>query len=224
MAINIVEELNVSEYLASAIPLFILSLIMFKYLKKTGINKSIGLTNRFNTTTPKMLYYMPLILFAFIPLLYGINQQLSNVEVIAALVMMLAVGFLEEVIFRGLLFKSLLKKWKPLVVILFVSLTFGFGHITSLLIGEDLLLTLLQIVNATIVGLMFLLVVIATNNLIPVIIIHGLYNFFVTISLLNTSSTSLLVINSVISINYSLYMVMHLKTTDKIMKSDLLAK
>lgn len=222
VVINIGQELKISEQLSGFIPLSILSLIMFSYLKRTKIDKNIGLTKKFELSSSKMIFYIPLIAFALIPLFYEFNKELSIIEIIASLLMMLSVGFLEETIFRGLLFRGLQKVWKPVVVIVFLSLTFGFGHITSLLMGKDLALTLLQIANATIVGLMFLLVVISTNNLIVVIIIHGIYNFLVSISLIDSSSTSLLIINAAISILYSIYMIFYLKSYKKIIDNSLI--
>lgn len=72
---------------------------------------------------------------------------------------MLCVGFLEEVIFRGLLFKAIAKdNIKPAVVI--SSVTFGVGHIINLFNGSGMALVsnLCQIVFAIAVG--FLLVTI----------------------------------------------------------------
>lgn len=220
IAINVGEILEINRFVITFIPLAILAIVLFLYLKKTGIDKKIGLSPKYEMSSAKLLYYIPLVLFSISPLVYGINKDLSWLDVTAIIVMMLSVGFLEEVIFRGLLYRGLLKKWKPITVIIFVSLTFGFGHITSILVGKELLWTLLQILNATIVGFMFLAVYMSNNNLVPVIIAHGVYNSLVNISLGATTAPKwLIIINTIISVSYSLYIIFYLKSLDKVIKT-----
>ncbi len=67
--------------------------------------------------------------------------------------MMIFVGFLEEIIFRGFLFRGIAKdNLKEAVII--SSVTFGIGHIVNLLNGYDILKNSIQIVFAVAVGFM----------------------------------------------------------------------
>ena len=84
---------------------------------------------------------------------------------------MVGVGILEEVIFRGLLFKALCKDNLKTAVII-SSVTFGIGHIVNLLNGADFLPTLLQIIYATAAGFLFTILFHRSGTLIPCIITH----------------------------------------------------
>ena len=91
------------------------------------------------------------------------------------IISMCLVGFLEEVIFRGLLFKGMCKT-NVKAAILVSSLTFGAGHIVNLLLGAPLLDTLLQLVYASAVGFCFTAIFYVGGSLWPCIISHALVN------------------------------------------------
>ena len=61
---------------------------------------------------------------------------------IFAAVMMAFVGFAEELIFRGFLFKAIIKDGSIKTAIVISSVTFGLGHIVNLFVGQDLVETL----------------------------------------------------------------------------------
>ncbi len=90
---------------------------------------------------------------------------------------MFCVGFLEEVIFRGLLFNAMRKDSRKAAVIV-SSVTFGIGHIINLVNGSgaELLPNLLQVVYATAAGFMFVMMYLKTDSLIGCIAAHGLFN------------------------------------------------
>ena len=90
---------------------------------------------------------------------------------------MFCFGFLEEVIFRGLLFNAMRVdsvKWAVIVS----SVTFGIGHIINLVNGSgaELIPNLLQVVYATAAGFMFVMIYCKTESLIGCILVHGLFN------------------------------------------------
>ena len=101
---------------------------------------------------------------------------------------MLGVGFLEEVIFRGLLFTAIAKdNIKSAAVI--SSVTFGIGHIVDLINGSgmDLVENLCQIVFAVAVGFLLVTIFYRGGSLLPCILVHAAIN---TLSAaINTLST-----------------------------------
>lgn len=99
---------------------------------------------------------------------------------------------------RGMLLQALLRTWPPIVAILVSAVTFGVGHIASLAIGLDGINTALQIINATIVGLLFTLVVVATGNLHAAIVAHILYNAIAQLS--QVTDSGMLLIPSIIAL------------------------
>jgi membrane protease YdiL (CAAX protease family) len=88
---------------------------------------------------------------------------------------MINIGFIEEIIFRGFLFKMMAKD-NVKTAILVSSLTFGIGHIVNLLTGVDFIPTLIQVGYATSFGFLFVTIFYKSNSLIPCILTHIIVN------------------------------------------------
>ena len=136
----------------------------------------------------------------------GININNASNEIIFHILTMINVGFLEEIIFRGFLFKMMAKD--NIKSTIFVSsLTFGIGHIVNFLNGADLIPTLIQICYAVALGYLFVTILIKSKSLIPCIITHILIN---ALTIFNIDNTNMMYISSifliVISISYSFYL------------------
>ncbi len=123
----------------------------------------------------KFLYFIPLIIIASVNLWNGINTENSLNECIFYIITMINVGFIEEIIFRGFLFK-MMEKENVKIAILVNSLTFGIGHIVNLLNGAELIPTLLQVCSAISIGYLFVTIFYKSKSLIPCIITHSLIN------------------------------------------------
>ncbi|MDR7330744.1 CPBP family intramembrane glutamic endopeptidase [Corynebacterium guangdongense] len=175
-AVNIGLALGWSVQASAAPPLGALAVVLALYLWRTGIGKRIGLGVPADVPARRVWFHLPLLLLVALPLAFGFRTDLAAPVVGAVLAHALFVGFLEEVLFRGMLLQALLQKNRPVWAVMVSALTFGVGHAFSLLIGQGAEDTALQIVNATVVGLIFTLVVMATGNLHAVIVAHVLYN------------------------------------------------
>jgi uncharacterized protein len=205
---NIAGVMGIENHLVSAIPNLILAVICYLYLKRTGKAEHIGLFTRSTEKPSVMLYYLPLLILPFLNLTYGFNTSLSITEIAILLVMYIGVGFMEEVIFRGLMFKELVAKWNRYIVVAFISFTFAIGHIISMVaIGQSSADTVLQIVNAFVVGIMFMVVILASGNLTICIFAHILYNFVANISMVNSTHTEIIVLNTIITALYTAYLI-----------------
>ena len=90
---------------------------------------------------------------------------------------MLCVGFLEELIFRGFLFRAMEKDGIKSAIIV-SSVTFGIGHIVNLINGSGatLLPNLCQVVSAIAIGFLFVLMFYRGKSLIPCILAHQFIN------------------------------------------------
>ena len=124
-----------------------------------------------------MLFYLPVLLMLTTNLWHGVTVNYGAVEAVLYILSMICVGFLEEVIFRGLLFNAMRKDSLKAAVIV-SSVTFGIGHIINLVNGSgtELLPNLLQIVYTTTAGFMFVMIYLKTDSLIGCIAAHGLFN------------------------------------------------
>lgn len=126
---------------------------------------------------------MPLIILATGNLWNGIAVNYPLADTVCRIVGMLCVGFLEEVIFRGLLFKAMAKKNVKSAIIV-SSVTFGVGHLINLVNGSgmDLVSNFCQIIFAIAIGFLLVTIFYRGGSLIPCIITHSAINTLNTFS------------------------------------------
>ena len=130
-------------------------------------------------------------------------------ETVLFILSMLCVGFIEEVIFRGFLFKAMCKDNVNLAIFV-SSITFGMGHIINLLNGRELIPTLLQICYATAIGFLFTIIFYKGKSLWPCIIAHGVFNSLSNFSIKNYSLMSDVIsaaILCIICVGYALWIL-----------------
>ncbi len=156
--------------------LILLSVVLLVFLKKNQLFEKYGLC-RPQLPASEMLFYIPLIILLTANLWYGVALNVSVTETVLYILSMLCVGFLEEVIFRGLLFNAMAKDGVRAAVIV-SSVTFGIGHIVNLFNGSgaDLVSNMLQVVYAVAVGFAFVMIYLRTKSLLVCIAVHGVFN------------------------------------------------
>jgi membrane protease YdiL (CAAX protease family) len=154
----------------------VMSLILFFWIRKNNLTEKYGFL-RSNVPAKRFLYYIPLIIVASTAFWGGIKLQFGFAEALLYFISMCCVGFLEEVIFRGLLFRAM-EKDNLKAAILVSALTFGLGHIVNLVngSGKDMVSTLIQIVFAVLVGFVLVLIFYHGKSLIPCILFHSANN------------------------------------------------
>ena len=121
------------------------------------------------------LYFIPLVLIISVNLWNGININNTQDEIIFHILTMFNIGFIEEIIFRGFLFK-MMEKDNVKSAIVVTSITFGIGHIINLFNGADVIPTLMQVCYAISIGYLFVIIVYKSKSLVPCIITHTLFN------------------------------------------------
>ncbi len=161
---------------ANAVLALIQSIYMLWWLHKNGLMKEFQL-NKPTQNSKIMIFYLPLLLVSTSNLWLGIRMNLTPAELGFHILLMLSVGFLEELIFRGFLFEALRKKSLKTAVVV-SSLTFGVGHIINLFNGSGMSFeaVLLQVVFAVSVGFLFVMVYLRSGSLIPCILSHQAIN------------------------------------------------
>lgn len=151
------------------------------------------------------LYFIPLILISSVNIWNGFNINNTKNEILFHILTMINVGFIEEIIFRGFLFKMMAKdNIKSAIGI--SALTFGIGHIVNLLNGALAYETLLQICYAVSIGYLFVIIFYKSKSIIPCIISHILIN---SLSIFNIDNTVSLYIAPlfliIVPFSYALY-------------------
>lgn len=152
----------------------------------------------------KYLYFVPLLLILSVNLWNGVNINNTASEILFYIISMMNVGFLEEMIFRGFLFKMMAKDNIKSAIIV-SSITFGMGHIVNLLNGAGLLATLMQICYATAIGYLFITIFYKSKSLVPCIIAHGVFNSLPILSVGGVSLYIETVFLVVVSLGYAFY-------------------
>lgn len=169
---NLPDELT--KNIAGAALCAAMTVFLFFWLRKNGLCETFGLC-RFTGRAGRYLLFLPLAVIASVNLWCGTVQTLPAAVTAIFIFRMLCVGFLEELIFRGFLYKALSRDGKKSAVII-SSLTFGVGHIVNLLNGAELVPTLLQILYAVAVGFLFVVLFVRSGSLLPCIFTHGVLN------------------------------------------------
>ena len=153
----------------------------------------------------KFLFFIPLALIISVNVWNGININNTYSQILFHILTMLNIGFIEEIIFRGFLFKMMAKDNLKLAIAV-SSVTFGIGHVVNLFNGADLIPTLMQICYAMAIGYLFVIIFIKSGSLIPCIVAHSVNN---ALSIFNVENTVSLYIApifiTVVPLVYALY-------------------
>ena len=173
---NPLNEIIGVQYAASAGFCILQTIVLFAFIRKNNLQKRYGLC-RSSVPARRFLYYVPLVILASENLWNGAAVNYSPAETACRIACMLCVGFLEEVIFRGLLFKAIARDNIKSAVII-SSVTFGIGHIVNLVNGSgmNLVNNLCQIVFAVAVGFLLVTIFYRGGSLIPCILVHSAIN------------------------------------------------
>ncbi|MBI9051083.1 MAG: CPBP family intramembrane metalloprotease [Anaerolineaceae bacterium] len=132
----------------------------------------------------------------------------------------LAVGFIEEILFRGVMLPLMLRKWgatrKGIYwTVIFSSAIFGVIHIFNLIMGRyTLLASITQIIVGTCFGVYFAACFLRNRSIWPVIITHALFDIGANFTKIAVDSNFGVVhqttmTNSIISILISLPMLIY---------------
>ena len=172
---NISAALGVDKIVTLPI-LIAMSAILYFFVRKNGLTEKYGLCKP-QFPAVKMLYYIPLLVLLTANLWYGVALNQSSLEAVLYILSMFCVGFLEELIFRGLLFQAMAKDGEKSAIIV-SSVTFGIGHIVNLINGSgaELLPNLLQVLYAIAIGFAFVMIYVKTKSLMPCILVHSVFN------------------------------------------------
>ena len=152
----------------------VMAAVLLMFICKNGLTKYYGLC-KVSGSWKAYLYFLPLFLISTCNLWRGIAWPEHFLKEIPAVVAFTVAGLLEELIFRGLLFKAMSRDNQKAAIIV-GSLTFGVGHIVNLLSGADFLFTLLQVVYAIAIGYLFIVIFLKSGSIVPCILTHCAVN------------------------------------------------
>jgi len=151
-----------------------MSVILLLWVRRNNLTEKYGLfLPRYRLA--QAWFFIPLVLVCLYKVIFSPAFRFSPTESALYAASMLCVGFLEELIFRGFLFRAIEKENLTRAIII-SSVTFGIGHIVNLINGQNLLETIGQIIFAVFVGFALVILFHKGKSLVPCIFFHGVFN------------------------------------------------
>lgn len=147
------------------------------FVKGFHLEEKYGLV-KWSRSAKEYLFFLPMLVLMTGNLWGGIRPSYDGIAQLFAVLSMLLIGFIEELLFRGFLFRALLKKDPAPVAIIISAVTFGIGHIVNLLAGQGGMESLLQVFFAIAWGFLFTFVFYKSGSLLVCIAVHGMVDTF----------------------------------------------
>ena len=144
------------------------------WIVKNGLTEKYGFC-RFKGKASQFLWFVPLILISCVNLLNGLTVSAPIVVMLLMMVNMSVAGYVEEIIFRGFLFRAM-EKDNLKAAIIVSAVTFGAGHIVNLANTADTFGVFMQVFYAIAIGFMFTVIAYKGGSLWPCILSHMFVN------------------------------------------------
>lgn len=124
--------------------LSVIALGIIILVKSLHLERRYGLV-KWNGNARDYLFFLPMLVLMTGNLWGGFGMAYTGKAQLFAVISMLLIGFIEELIFRGFLFRALLKKEPTPEAITISAVTFGIGHIVNLFAGKGGMETVIQV-------------------------------------------------------------------------------
>lgn len=165
---------TVSQILVPVGCISILALASTLWIAGNGLSATFGLC-RFRGNARAFLWFLPLALMSCINLKNGLALSAPLPIAILMSVNLAVGGYVEEIIFRGFLFRAMARDNLRNAIIVSAA-TFGAGHIVNLFNTADHFGVFLQIAYAIAIGFLYTIIVYKGGSLWPCIISHMFVN------------------------------------------------
>lgn len=176
-----ISEITGVSYMTGVL-LILLSAVLLVYLRKNQRLTYYGLCKINGRDARRALLYLPLLALALIQLLAGISGTITFTDVTAACLLMIGTGFVEEVVFRGFLYRGIARRRGIAAAVLISGVTFGLGHIVNLLRGYTSVMQMEQIAAAIVIGIVLAMLAAITRSIVPGILFHIVFNITGTVA------------------------------------------
>lgn len=175
-------------------PLMVVELVVIAagilaFVKGARLEEKYGLV-KWQGSARGYLYFLPMLFLMTGNLWDGVGMAYAGTAQVCAVLSMLLVGFVEELIFRGFLFRALLERAPVPAAVTISAVTFGIGHIVNLLAGQGGLESLVQVIFAIAWGFLFTMVFYKSGSLWVCILVHGLVDVFSKFAAADNGSVS----------------------------------
>lgn len=205
---NLSRMIGVEKFITVIVSILI-TIFLFLYIKRKDLMEKYGL-KRVEGKSKDYFYYIPLILLSSVNLWFGVKMNMTLISSMLYALTMILAGVIEEILFRGMLYKEMAESNEKSAMIV-SSLLFGVGHIVNLFNGSgaELVSNMCQVVYAVSVGFMFVILFKRCKSIIPCIITHSLLNALSTFSNEEMANKFIIPVSLfmvVVSLLYSIYL------------------
>lgn len=199
----------------SELVILLFALIILLLGKRLSILKPCGKSIIYGIKRGMPIFVVSLIsLFSSLTGILGENLNIPNL--ISLIVLAITIGIAEEFFFRGFIQGEIVdaygKSRKQVIISVVVSgVIFGLVHITNALSGQDIITTLMQVLQASSLGILLGSIYFITKNIWSVVFLHAFYDFAIMLSEVNSYkdcinstdiSTVMLIFTLVVSLIY----------------------
>ena len=174
----------------SEIVLLIFALVMLAVRKRLNILKPQG----------KSIIYgikrgIPIFVVSLISLMSSVTgimgEELNVPNLISLIILAVTIGMAEEFFFRGFIQGEIVdaygKTRKQVIISVVVSgVIFGLVHLTNALSGQDIITTLMQVLQASSLGILLGSIYFITKNIWSVVFLHAFYDFAIMLGEVNS--------------------------------------
>ena len=165
---------TVQQLLVPVICIVAIALAATIWIVNNGLAEKYGLCH-FKGNLKTFLWFLPLVAMSCTNLVNGIVLPAPVLLSLLMAIQLAVGGYVEEIIFRGFLFKAMAKD-NLRVAIIVSAVTFGMGHIVNLTNTADTFGVLLQISYAIVIGFLYTIIVWKGGSLWPCIASHVFVN------------------------------------------------
>lgn len=150
--------------------------LLLAFVRRNGLNDYYGLRAP-AASAKEMLYYVPLIAVCTVNVWFGVAVNKGPLDGAVYFLAMAATGLVEEMLFRGLLFRAMARRNLRSAIVL-TSVLFGAGHVVNLVNGSGatVLENACQLCYAVAVGFLFAAVLLRGKSLVVCMIAHATFN------------------------------------------------
>jgi membrane protease YdiL (CAAX protease family) len=180
--------------------LLVFAILLLALTKKRNLWESLGLVKVSAEDAKANLYFIPLGLMVLANGAFLFDTAATARDILLTLAFMTCIAFLEEFLFRGMLFRAIEGKGGANRAVIISGLTFGFGHIVNLLNGYTGVKQILQIVFACAIGILLSVLFVRTKSIIPGIVFHFFMNIASALSRDAGPTLNLVMIATIIAV------------------------
>lgn len=199
----------------SELVILLFALIMLLLGKRLSILKPCGKSIIYGIKRGMPIFVVSLIsLFSSLTGILGENLNIPNL--ISLIILAITIGMAEEFFFRGFIQGEIVdaygKSRKQVIISVVVSgVIFGLVHLTNALSGQDIITTIMQVLQASSLGILLGSIYFITKNIWSVVFLHAFYDFAIMLSEVNSYkdcinstdiSTVMLIFTLVVSLIY----------------------